>query len=139
VLLLADEHHQEGPGTAEFLLERGHEVIYVTKRHAPGQEVEYITQEMLMPRLVELGAEFIPLTWVERIDGTRITLRSLLTDETREVEADTIVFAAGGRADDGLYHRLRDRVPEIHLIGDALAPRRVIYATRDGNRVGKAI
>lgn len=139
VLMLGDEHHQEGLGTAEFLLERGHEVTFVSKRHAAGREVEHITIEMLMARLVEKGVVFEPLTWVRSVDRTRITLFSLLTGEERDVDTDTIVAACGGVAEDGLYGQLCDTVPEIHLIGDAAAPRRLIYATRDGNRVGKAI
>jgi 2,4-dienoyl-CoA reductase-like NADH-dependent reductase (Old Yellow Enzyme family)/thioredoxin reductase len=139
VLMLGDEHHLEGLSTAEFLLDRGHSVRFVSKRHAAGREVEYITIEMAMARLVEKGIVFEPLSWVRRVDGSRVTLFSMLTGDEREVEADTIVAALGGVAEDGLYGQLRETVPEVHLIGDASAPRRLIYATRDGNRVGKAI
>ncbi|HJM76046.1 MAG TPA: FAD-dependent oxidoreductase [Dehalococcoidia bacterium] len=139
VLLLADEHHQEALSAADFLLDRGHDVTFITRKHAAGREVEYVTIEMLMAHVVELGIRFEPLTWVRRFEGTTATLYSLLTEEERTVEADTVVFAFGGKADDALYHRLRETVPEVHLIGDAQAPRRLIYATRDGNRVGRAI
>ena len=139
VLMLSEENHLEGLSTADFLLDRGHAVTFVTKQIVVGQEVEGLTMDLAMARIVELGINFMPLTWVRRIDGERITLFSLLTGKEQEVEADTIVFAMGGMVNDSLYHILRDKVPEIHLVGDAVAPRRIVYATRDGSRVGKAI
>ena len=135
----AEENHLEGVGTADFWRDRGHAVTCVTKQIVVGQEVEGLTMDLAMARIVELGINFMPLTWVRRIDGERITLFSLLTGKEQEVEADTIVFAMGGMVNDSLYHILRDKVPEIHLVGDAVAPRRIVYATRDGSRVGKAI
>jgi hypothetical protein len=38
-----------------------------------------------------------------------------------------------------LYDELGGKVGELHLVGDAIAPRRVIFATRDGNRVGREL
>jgi len=139
VVLASAENHQEGLSTAEFLLDRGHQVMLVTKREVAGEEVEHNTIVMLMPRVVEKGADLVPGAWVRRIDGTAVTLYSLITGEEWEVEADTVVFAVGGKANDWLYHALRDRVPEVKLIGDANAPRRLLYATRDGNRAGKEL
>jgi NADPH-dependent 2,4-dienoyl-CoA reductase/sulfur reductase-like enzyme len=139
VVMLADENHQESLATAEFLLDRGHDVTLVTRRHIAGEEIEHNTIVMLMQRVVEKGLEQIPLHWVRSLDGQRATLYSLLTDEEQEVEADTFVLALGGEADNALYERLKDRVSEVHLVGDAMAPRRLLYATRDGNRAGKAL
>ncbi|MDP6604875.1 MAG: FAD-dependent oxidoreductase [Dehalococcoidia bacterium] len=139
VLLAASENHQEGLATVEFLLDRGHEVTVVSKREAPGQEIEHNTIVMLMPRVVEKGAQLEPLTWVRRIDGDTVTLYSLITGEDRSIEVDTVVFACGGESDNAIYQALQGRVPDVQLVGDALAPRRMLYATRDGNRVGKAI
>lgn len=139
VLFAASENHQEGLATVEFLLDRGHEVTVVTKREAPGQEIEHNTIVMLMPRIVEKGAHLEPLTWVRRIDGDTVTLFSLMSGDERDIEVDTVVFACGGEADNAIYEELKGRVPDVQIVGDALAPRRMLYATRDGNRVGKAI
>ena len=139
VVMLAEENHQESLATAEFLLDRGHGVTLVTRRHIAGEEIEHNTIVMLMQRVVEKGLEQVPLHWVRRIDGRKLTLYSLLTDEEQEIEGDTVVLALGGKADNALYERLKGLVPEIHLVGDALAPRRLLYATRDGNQAGKAL
>jgi hypothetical protein len=52
---------------------------------------------------------------------------------------DDIVVALGGKSVRTLYDELEGKVGELHLIGDAVAPRRIIYATRDGNRVGREL
>jgi hypothetical protein len=52
---------------------------------------------------------------------------------------DHIVLACGAKAVDGLSDKIRDTVPEVHVIGDAKQPRRALEAIRDGARVGRAI
>ena len=50
------------------------------------------------------------------------------------IEADTIVLAAGARSNDELMHELKDRVKEIHCIGDAKEPRLIVDAIHEGFR-----
>ena len=45
----------------------------------------------------------------------------------------------GGSADDSLYHKLKGRVNGLTLIGDALAPRRLMDAILDGARAGRRL
>jgi hypothetical protein len=79
------------------------------------------------------------LTWVRSVSGAAVTLYHVYSGEEWTVEADDIVVACGGRANNALYDELEGRVQELHLVGDAVAPRRILYATRDGNRVGRAL
>lgn len=80
-----------------------------------------------------------PLSWAREVNGRSATLYNLYDDEERTVEVDDIVVALGGRSDRGLYDQLSGKVAELHVIGDAVAPRRILYATRDGNRVGREL
>lgn len=43
---------------------------------------------------------------------------------------DSVVLACGGEADARLYAELAAERPEVHLLGDAFAPRRLVAATR---------
>ena len=60
-------------------------------------------------------------------------------EEPVSLEADLVVLATGLRPDDSLYRAcLRARVaPELHSIGDAFAPGRILEATRAGYAVGR--
>lgn len=138
VLVLADEHHQQALSTAEMLAAAGKRVEVVSRQRYLGHEIEYNTIVMLYPRLFDLGIKLTPLSWVRSLNGRSVTLYNLYSGEEWTTEADEVVVATGGRPNDKLYEYLRGRV-ETHLAGDAMAPRRIIYATRDGNRIGRAL
>jgi hypothetical protein len=55
------------------------------------------------------------------------------------LEADTVVLAFGGKANDSLFHELSGKVPELKLIGDACSPRRIHDALLEGTRVARVI
>ena len=50
-----------------------------------------------------------------------------------------MVLACGTRADDRLAKALRGKTKELVLIGDSLAPRRIMHAMLDGARAGRAL
>ena len=50
-----------------------------------------------------------------------------------------VVLAYGGRAIDQLYHELAGRVPEVLLVGDAMAPRLLHDAMLEGTRAARQI
>jgi hypothetical protein len=61
----------------------------------------------------------------------------VVTREPARIEdVDTVVFAAGGQADDSLYQRLQGRGLTTRLIGDAYEPRDIEVAVVDGHRAG---
>ena len=47
------------------------------------------------------------------------------------------MLAGSPRADDGLYHALKGRVGNLHLIGDARSPRGLEEAFYEGQSVGR--
>lgn len=53
--------------------------------------------------------------------------------------ADTVVIATGAQPVNALYEKLRDRAPEIYLIGDAKTPRKALEAVAEGFAVGRTI
>lgn len=139
VLILADEHHQQAVSTAHFLAEAGKDVELVSRRRFAPHEIEHNTIVTLLPLLLSRGVVLTPLTWAREVNGRSVTLYNLYDGSERTVEVDDIVVALGGAANRTLYDELRGRVPEVHVIGDAVAPRRILYATRDGNRVGREL
>ncbi|MFC1929947.1 FAD-dependent oxidoreductase [Chloroflexota bacterium] len=54
-------------------------------------------------------------------------------------QTDSIVLATGMVANDGLYEELKEKVPEIYKIGDALQARRVFEAIHDGEAVARIL
>ena len=48
---------------------------------------------------------------------------------------DSVVLACGGAPRSGLAHELVDAPFEVHLLGDAYAPRRITYATHQASEL----
>ena len=57
----------------------------------------------------------------------------------RRIDDVTVVLACGLVPNDRLARELHGRVPEVVVIGDALAPRRIMHATLEGARVANSI
>ena len=49
------------------------------------------------------------------------------------------VLACGGLSDSGLYQSLKGKVDELHILGDAYAPRRIWFATRQAYALAATI
>ena len=131
----------EVTSVAEYLAEQGCRVEIVTPTLYVGQDLG-ITLDLenwyrrarqlkivCTPNVSVLNAANGVVTAVHNYSGQIITFDPV----------DTIVLAVQRRADSGLYFALKGRVPELHRIGDALAPRRAHAAIIEGERVGRAL
>lgn len=59
--------------------------------------------------------------------------------ELHTVPADTIVVAAGYRANNPLEDALKDSGIEVKVVGDAVRTRKVMHATREGFDAGRSV
>jgi len=59
--------------------------------------------------------------------------------EEKTIEVNTIVIAAGGKANSELFQELKGRVPEIYCVGDCVEPRNIMEATTEGFNIGRTI
>ena len=80
-----------------------------------------------------------PLVVVKEIGRGWVRLANILTDQERTVEVDTVVIAVGGRAHDALARDLEGQGVEIHVVGDALAPRTIHDAVLTATRAARLL
>jgi hypothetical protein len=52
---------------------------------------------------------------------------------------DAVVLANDNRAENALYRQLKGKVPELHMAGDCVAPRKLDIAIREGFMVGRSL
>jgi hypothetical protein len=52
---------------------------------------------------------------------------------------DTVVLATGSYSESSLFDALRGKVPELHILGDAYAPRRWTFATQQALELAQAL
>lgn len=110
----------------------------------------------VLEMLKKIGEDIGPSTrWSIRQDLARLSIKTMTSATAREITAegviidregtemfipgDTVVIAAGARPVNALYEKLKELVPEIHLIGDAKAPRKALQAVAEGLAAGRII
>jgi len=93
---------------------------------------------LLCQRLRDKGVTTITGATVKEItdDGAVIEKNG---EEQTLTGMDHIVLACGAKAVDNLSDKIRDKVPEVHVIGDAKQPRRALEAIREGAKVGRTV
>lgn len=140
VVLIAMEDHMQPLTVASYLAEQGKQVriIYQTPGIAP--LVGKYSIGAPLAKLTAKGVEVRVMERVVEITEDRLVTRNVYSGAEAEVtDFDSVVLACGGRAEDRLFHELQGRIPELHILGDAYAPRRIWHATRQARALALTI
>ena len=145
VLLIDETGYTIGPKTADFLVRRGCSVEIVTQQYSLGETIGTTLRAALLERLLRAGVTITPMTAAVRIDPGAVRVRHVLTEAEREIPVDAVVVAAGGVGNDALYNAFVARSaapgkrPDVHIVGDAAAPRHLRHAIAEGAKVGRSL
>jgi pyruvate/2-oxoglutarate dehydrogenase complex dihydrolipoamide dehydrogenase (E3) component len=144
VVIADQQNYMKGLVTAEFLADQGKEVTVITPppfRYlvANPYEMDASTHGVQLLNLKMKGVKRVSDFKVKKAQAGRITIEDIFTQEQQVLQADTLVLSFWRMAETRLHDELEGKVKEIHLIGDALAPRRLIDAFYDGYKVATEI
>jgi 2,4-dienoyl-CoA reductase (NADPH2) len=116
---------------AEMLAARGRRVAVLEAGDGIAPEVGAKRREEHMQRLDRLGVGVNTGVRVDEItpDGVRMT-----REQTTLVPADTVILAGSIEADTSLYDAVRERVAQVHAIGDCTGLGLIRKATEDAAR-----
>jgi NADPH-dependent 2,4-dienoyl-CoA reductase/sulfur reductase-like enzyme len=138
-VVVDEDGHFTAPTTADFLAGKGCQVTIITRYFMVGEDIDEGVRSDLYARLFTQGVVVHPMTVaVEMVQGGVRTRHTFSGVESR-LDADTVVLAFGGKANDTLFHEISGKVPELKLVGDACSPRRIHDALLEGTRVARAI
>jgi 2,4-dienoyl-CoA reductase-like NADH-dependent reductase (Old Yellow Enzyme family)/thioredoxin reductase len=135
VLLIDELASYEAQLTAEYLGQLGKQVTFVTRHAVAGGKVDGTSLAEYGRRMADYGLRTYVNTAVEEIDGHTVRGTEMINGEPFERHADTVVLVMGKIANDDLYKELRGQVPEVHRVGDCVAPRHITEAVFEGNQV----
>jgi 2,4-dienoyl-CoA reductase-like NADH-dependent reductase (Old Yellow Enzyme family)/thioredoxin reductase len=130
---------------ADFLAVQGRAVSVLTAYHTVCDNTEGSTKEPLFERLYQRDVAMIvdtALVGIEADGAGRLRVRAANEYSGRPLAldgVDTVVLAYGARAVDGLFGGLKGRVPEVVLVGDAMAPRLLHDALLEGTRAARQL
>jgi len=147
VLLWGDSY--AATDTAAFLADIGKQVTIVTENREFAADCEVIHMYVLRKRFAQGDAEVlhsrpykhpvtvITSTTVESIDGTTVVLRDRDFGRTT-IEVDDVV-TCHTRPAAALFGKLRAAGVNVINVGDAVAPRNLYYAVKEGSAFGLAV
>ncbi len=125
---------------SDYLAGQGRAVTLLTETDGVGVGIELASRFLLVRRLLDQGVVLERLTALHNIGDGYIEVRNTFTNRTHRIDGvDTVVAACGRRSRTDLADQLRGRVAALHVIGDSLAPRRMVNATLDGARLAASL
>jgi NADPH-dependent 2,4-dienoyl-CoA reductase/sulfur reductase-like enzyme len=132
VIVVAQDDHMPPLAVADLLASRGHDVTIVYSTPGPAPLLSRYMLGGVLARLEFAGVELRFSEQVAAIERGRVHLRKVYSQLPGTIEGvDSVVLACGGVPLGDLAYELRGRVPQVHVVGDAFAPRRQIYGTRE--------
>lgn len=126
-----------GCETAEFLVEKGHEVTIVEMLDTIGIAIEPNDRRYLLQRLGNYGVKMLTNAKLVQIKDDQVILATY--GKEWFIECDTVVLAVGASPDRGLARALKEIFPNFFLIGDSLNARTAKEAMYEGARIGRQI
>jgi hypothetical protein len=125
---------------AELLAARFRRVILLTPREGIARDSPLLVAQGIHRRLAALGVEILTCREAMALDGGRLVLRHVLTGAEEEVAGiDLLVYASARVPRDRLLEPLRAAGIPMRAVGDALAPRLLLSAVREGQAAGEAV
>lgn len=136
-----DVGHYEALGCCEYLLEKGLDVTYVTRHATFVPEIDKTGRaQAALRRFYRLGNfRILTNSLVLAIRKGEVELRPIDGVRTETVPADTTVLTLYREAFRELWDACAEAGPKVYAVGDALSPRDLVAAMREGHFCARAI
>ncbi len=137
VVIIDTQGTPPGCVVAEVLADQGKRVEIVTGLNWVGSDIPGPVWHHLYERLIGKGVVMSPMTGVAQIGEDFVDVYHVVNPSVARTirPVDTVVMAAGGQANDGLYKSLAGRVDELYVIGDSAQPRNIEMATYQAHKL----
>ena len=127
-----------GAEVADHLSENGAKVTLVEMREGIALDLVTHLQYFLNKRLKEKGVQILTSTKAIRFEKEGLWVED--PQGTRKLEGfDSMVIALGSMPNDELVESLKEKVPEVYVVGDASKPREVMEALYEAEEVALKI
>jgi 2,4-dienoyl-CoA reductase (NADPH2) len=119
----------------------GQPVTLLSEHVTVGPAAEPRTLHFYLGRLLRAGVTVVPMTRAIAWRDGVLRAVNLYSERESAYQAATVVVVPARRAADGLARDVERVLPgvPVHVIGDALAPRRMTHAALEGMRIGTVL
>lgn len=131
VLVVAQDDHIPPLAVADFLASAGHDVTVVYATNGPAPLLTRYMIGGILARLDNAGVRLRYTEIVTAITDDGVHVRHSYSGRGEVIGGiDSVVLACGGVPEASLYEELAVLHPRVRLLGDAFAPRRLLFATK---------
>jgi pyruvate/2-oxoglutarate dehydrogenase complex dihydrolipoamide dehydrogenase (E3) component len=127
-----------GSETADFLGDYGYDITIIDMISDIATEEQGSVRQFLLERLKSHNVKTILNSRVKEFLEDGVTYETEGKDK-KITGFDSIILAMGYRAHNPLERKLRDKVPELYIIGDAKEARKAVDAIAEGARLAITI
>lgn len=139
--VLFDQDHGAGVyALADLLAATYGRLVLITPRTQLGRAIAYVNLIGVYRRLYKARVEIIGASVPTRLKAGKITYANAFSGDEQTLEGVALFTYATPRIANGeLAAPLRARGIDVRLIGDAFAPRAMLAAVHEGNRLGSEL
>lgn len=130
VLVLAEDDGPTPLSVADQLAWQGHDVTLAFRTPGPSPLVGKYSIGAMLASLDNQGVTLMQNSRAVQIHTDRVDFAHSYSGRSFHVETDSVVLVTGGIGNDALYRAVKPHHPRVHLLGDAFAPRRMTFATK---------
>ena len=131
VVVVSEDDDAAPLAVADHLSGLGHRVTVTYRTSGPSPLVSTYMVGAVLARLDGEGARFEPMARLVGVEPGRVHVANTYSNRRWSIEGvDSVVLTCGAVPDNQLYLSLSHARPNVHLLGDAYAPRRMVFATR---------
>jgi 2,4-dienoyl-CoA reductase-like NADH-dependent reductase (Old Yellow Enzyme family)/thioredoxin reductase len=140
VAIVVQDDHVAPLALGDMLGRQGKKVTLFIQTNGPAPLLSRYSIGTLLGRLSEAGVRLACMEAVTGFDLPRITTRNVYSQREAVHDGfDSVVLACGATPNSRLFDELEELGRDVHVLGDAYAPRRIVFATQQGYELGKRI
>ena len=132
------EANWKGISVAETLADKGKKVEIISPLPFIGMSLGLWGKGPMFTRFFEKGIKMGPFTILTGVSGNTVSV--IRQGKPTNIEGvDTVVLAGWHKPNEDLYFALKGKVKELYRVGDCIASRTILEATREGDQVGRLL
>jgi len=148
IVIYDDDHYYMAGVIAELLSNSDTRITLVTPSPFVSEwTINTLEQTTIHRKLANLGVNLVLNRSVERIDENGVTTACTYTGDEKLVDADNVVLVTAQAPQDELWNALQGvekqrkerAIQSVQIIGDAISPAPIAWATFAGHRYGREL
>ncbi|KJS12534.1 MAG: NADH:flavin oxidoreductase [Peptococcaceae bacterium BRH_c8a] len=113
------------------------DVTVVEMRKSVGVDIGISSRWIILQELRRYGVRVVTRAKVSAINAQGVLVEQ--DGDEQLIEADTVLLAVGSRPASELCEKIKEKLPEVYMVGDAVAPRKALDAVRQGYLAGTVL